>query len=132
MATIMRDAGCSDVKTEPALLPVNPNDFSSRSNTTEGARLDISARGLKSSFERTFYDVRVYHPYAKSNVTVSFSKISRNEKEKRDLYEGGCHCPFCPFHDEKSNGHGQNRHNGQNRHRNGQNGHKKGQNGHKM
>ena len=29
-------------------------------------------------------------------------------------YWGGCHCPFCPFHDKKSNGHGQNGHNGQN------------------
>ena len=88
MAAMMRDAGCSDVRTEPALLPVNPNDFSSRSNTTEGARLDISARGLISTFERTFYDVRVSHPYAKSNVTVSLKDLySKNEKEKRDLYE---------------------------------------------
>ncbi len=41
-----------------------------------------------STFERTFYDVRVSHPYAMSNVTVSLKALyDRNEKEKRDLYE---------------------------------------------
>ena len=47
MANLMEEAGCSDVQIEPTLLPVNPNDFR--------ARLDISARGLKSAFERTFF-----------------------------------------------------------------------------
>ncbi len=55
IANLMREGGCSDVRTEPALLPVNPNDFSSRTNTSEGARLDISARGMRSTFEQTFY-----------------------------------------------------------------------------
>ena len=50
------------VHTEPALLPVNPNDFGNRTNKVEGARLDIAARGLTSAFERTFFDVRVSHP----------------------------------------------------------------------
>ena len=84
----MREAGCSDVQTEPHLLPVNPNDFQSRSNTTEGARLDISVRGLQSRFERSFFDVRVSHPFAASNVTVSLQSLyQRNEDEKRALYE---------------------------------------------
>ncbi len=88
IANMMKEAGCSDVRTEPALLPVNPNDFGSRTNTTEGARLDISARGLQSTFERTFFDVRVSHPYAASNVTVSLTKLyERNEMEKRKLYQ---------------------------------------------
>ena len=38
----MKEAGCSDVQNEPPLLPVNPNDFRSGTNTTDGARLDIS------------------------------------------------------------------------------------------
>ena len=88
MANMMKEAGCTDVKTEPALLPVNPNDFQSRSNTAEGARLDISVRGLQSAFERTFFDVRVSHPFAASNVTVSLKTLyERNESEKRLLYE---------------------------------------------
>ena len=88
MACLMREAGCNDVHTEPALLPVNPNDFGTRTNTAEGARLDIAARGLTSAFERTFFDVRVSHPFAASNVTVSLKALyERNEKEKRDKYQ---------------------------------------------
>ena len=88
IANMMKEAGCSDVRTEPALLPVNPNDFLSRTNTAEGARLDISARGLQSAFERTFFDVRVSHPFAASNVTVSLKALyERNESEKKALYE---------------------------------------------
>ena len=67
MTNLMKEAGCSDVQIEPPLLPVNPNDFRSRTNTTDGARLDISARSLQSAFERTFFDVRVSDPYAASN-----------------------------------------------------------------
>ena len=88
MANMMKEAGCSDVRTEPPLLPVNPNDFQSRNNTAEGARLHISARGLQSAFERTFFDVRVSHPFAASNVTVSLNALyERNETEKKTLYE---------------------------------------------
>ena len=47
MANLMKEAGCSDVQIEPPLLLVNPNDFR--------ARLDISARGLQSAFERNFF-----------------------------------------------------------------------------
>ena len=50
MANLMKEAGCSDVQTEPSLLPVNPSDFQSRNNTAEEARLDISVRGLQSAF----------------------------------------------------------------------------------
>ena len=118
MANLMKEAGCSDVQIEPPLLPVNPYDlfcggqsyfyifvvgllvvghifyfffFRSRTNTTYGARLDISARGLQSAFEHTFFDVRVSHPYAASNVTVSLPALydARNEKEKRSLYQDG-------------------------------------------
>ncbi len=50
---------CVDVQTEPSLLPVRPNDYNTRTNTAEAARLDVSARGLNSTFEQTFYDIRV-------------------------------------------------------------------------
>ncbi len=78
---------CVDVQTEPLLLPVNPNDYNTRANAAEGARLDVSARGLNSTFERTFYDIRVSHPHAVSNVVLSLADLyKRNEKEKRDKY----------------------------------------------
>ncbi len=70
MATLMREAGCTDVRTEPALLPVNPNDFDSRNNTADGARLDISARGVTSTFERSFSHPYMQHQMLLLNVTV--------------------------------------------------------------
>ncbi len=87
IASLMKEGGCTDVRTEPTLIPVNPNDFSTRTNIAEGARLDISARGVWSTFERSFYDVRVSHPYAASNVTLTLKALyEKNEKEKSDLY----------------------------------------------
>ncbi len=79
---------CADVRVEPQLLPVNPNDYHSRTNTSEGARLDISAVGVLGSFERTYFDVRVSHPNAPSNVTLTLNDVYRkNEREKKDMYE---------------------------------------------
>ena len=63
IAQMMRECGCSDVRTEPSLLPVNANDFSSHTNTADGASLDISARGKNSTFESYFYDFRVSPPH---------------------------------------------------------------------
>ena len=69
LANIMKEV-CTDVSTEPMLLPTNPNLFNSRVNTAEEARLDIAARGINSTFERTLFDVRVAHPFAASNVVL--------------------------------------------------------------
>jgi hypothetical protein len=85
---MMREAGCSDVRTELALLPVNPNDFLSGNNIPEGARLDISVRELQSAFKRKIFDLRVSHPFDVSNVNVSVKSLYEgNETEKRALYE---------------------------------------------
>ena len=87
IANLMKEV-CTDVKTEPGLLPVNTNNFNSKTNVKDGARLDISAYGLQSKFERTFYDVRVSHPHASSNLTLSIEELyEKNEKEKQDKYE---------------------------------------------
>ena len=69
------------------LLPTNPNNFSNRVNTAEEARLDISARGIHSTFERTFFDVRVAHAFAASNVILPLNRLYRkHEQEKIALY----------------------------------------------
>ncbi len=52
-----KDAGCKDIRVEPQLLPVDPRLFESRTNTQPGARLDVSARGVWSRFERSFCDI---------------------------------------------------------------------------
>ena len=63
------------------------SDFSCSANTAEEARLDISARGVRSTFERTYYDVRVTHPFAVSNVTLPLDKLyEKHEAEKESFY----------------------------------------------
>ena len=56
-ASILKDV-CKDVKTEPELMPVGGSNITSL-NTSEKARLDVSAVGIWSPMERTFLDVRV-------------------------------------------------------------------------
>ena len=56
-------------------------------NKAEQARLDISARGVWTSFDKSFFDVRVTHPNCLSNRSKPFQKIyEENEKEKKDEY----------------------------------------------
>ena len=86
LANIMKEV-CTDVSTEPMLLPTNPNLFNSRVNTAEEARLDIAARGINSTFERTLFDVRVAHPFAASNVVLPLDGLyKKHEQEKCNLY----------------------------------------------
>ena len=55
IANIMKEV-CKDVRTEPALLPVELNCFSNSCTTSaDGARLDISVCGLRSTFEYTYF-----------------------------------------------------------------------------
>ena len=62
-AVIMKEARCVDVQTEPGLQDCSTNPgMKSHTNIQPGARLDVSARGLFGTFERTFCDVRVTHP----------------------------------------------------------------------
>ena len=79
---------CYDVRVEPALLPVkSPSRLSTSSNTARKARLDISARGVWSSFVRTFVDIRVSHPNCPSNAGLTLQQIfQRNEPEKKSAY----------------------------------------------
>ena len=89
-AEILKEV-CVDVRTEPGLLPVNPANLSSSAITTDQARLDIVATGLWSPFERTFFDVRVTHPTAPSNVNLTSAQLyQRNENEKKRKYGERC------------------------------------------
>ena len=84
-ANLLRDAGCKDVRTEPDLLPVDPRKFKRRTNTQAGARLDVSARGVWSTFERSFYDVRVTHPNCLSNVGKPVADIYIEHQNSKKL-----------------------------------------------
>ena len=59
---------CFDVELEPKLQPLEGESFDNRKTTTEDeARLDIKANGLwETRFNRTFFDVKILNPHAKS------------------------------------------------------------------
>jgi len=81
-AQLMREV-CRDVQTEPTLLPINANDYERKVNTSDNARLDISATGLWNSCEKTFFDVRITHPTSQSHSGKSLAEIyQQHEKEK--------------------------------------------------
>jgi hypothetical protein len=69
---------CKDVQWEPQLLPLRGETFDLCStNTAAEARLDISARGIWNTVDKTFFDVRVFHPGAGSNkcTTIIIKQI---------------------------------------------------------
>ena len=57
------------------------------SNTSENARLDVSAIGLWSPFERSFIDVRIFHPNAPSYINKNLNQVYKeHENEKKRAY----------------------------------------------
>lgn len=76
---------CKDVVIEPSLLPLDTEEVTGTSATR--AAPDVSSRGLWSTFERTFFDVRVLHPNAPSyQATPIASLYKRHEDEKKRKY----------------------------------------------
>ena len=86
-ARIMREVAF-DVKIEPGLCSVSKNvKLAPGSNTADNARSDVSARGIFSSHELTFFDVRISNPNSQSNKTLTLSEVyKKNEKEKMRAY----------------------------------------------
>ena len=84
-ASILKDV-CKDVKTEPELIPIGGSSVNS-TNLAEKARLDISAVGVWSPMERTFMDVRVFHPNSQSYRGKELKKLyEQHENEKKHTY----------------------------------------------
>ena len=82
--TLQREV-CRDVVVEPPLLPLDQEEVEGAQG--DRARPDISSRGLWSTFERTFYDVRIFHPNAPSYRSTNTSQLYRNhEQEKMRTY----------------------------------------------
>ena len=81
----MQKEVCRDVILEPPLLPIQIEEI----NGTQADRAapDVSSRGLWSTFERTFFDVRVLHPNAPSYRSTELNTLYRNhELEKMRKY----------------------------------------------
>ena len=84
-ASLLSDI-CKDVKIEPELLPIGDNSTNS-SNSAEKARLDVSAIGIWSQMERTFLDVRVFHPNSASYMNTDPQQLYiQHEREKKRMY----------------------------------------------
>ena len=79
---------CKDVTIEPVLLPINTETFEMRSTITSNeARLDISARGVWNPMDKTYFDIRVFHPGADSNKALDKRSVYRkHENEKKRAY----------------------------------------------
>ena len=83
------DNVCHDVQIEPKLQSLDWEIFSSNSTTTDDdARLDIKANGLWGSrFNRTFSDVKIFNPHAKSFPKTIKDAYKYHESIKRNKYD---------------------------------------------
>ena len=72
-ANLLREI-CKDVKIEPDLLPIEVGNGSS-TNTDDRSRLDVSAVGLWAPMQRTFLDVRVFHPNSASYLDKTAEQL---------------------------------------------------------
>ena len=89
IASFLTDV-CRNVSIEPGLQELSGELLTHRSaNTTPNARLDVAADGVWGSrFERFFFDVRVFNPFAPSNSHGPLADIyTKHEADKRRLYE---------------------------------------------
>ena len=79
---------CTDVESEPHLLPVTTEVLQGRSaNTSAEARLDFRGRGFWRRGQNAFFDVRVTNPDCDSQVNSSIPSILRkHEQEKKREY----------------------------------------------
>ena len=81
----MQKEVCCDVISEPSLLPIQTEEVDG--TLADRAAPDVSSRGLWSTFERTFFDVRVLHPNAPSYRSTDLSTLYRkHELEKMRKY----------------------------------------------
>ena len=85
-AKLLEEA-CRDVEIEPSLIPVDGEELQRGTTVQDGARLDISARGLWNPLERVFFDVRVTHPNTQTNVSKPLRQIYKEqERMKKTKY----------------------------------------------
>ena len=79
---------CHNVQVEPELLPIELAEFQVQGKNTEKARLDISACGLLGPFQKTMFDVRIFHPNAASYKDRNISDLYKlHEKAKCRDYQ---------------------------------------------
>ena len=79
---------CYDVAIEPPLQPLTGESVELRSaNRQDEARADIHARGFWGQRQSAFFDVRVFHPNARSYCESSIPSLYRcHELQKKQQY----------------------------------------------
>ena len=87
-AEFLRNAGCKDVQVELPLLNRPTERLPSGTNTTNGARLDVSAIGVWTPLDRAFVDIRVLNPQAKSNSVMNLQQMYKHHENQ--MY-AACH-----------------------------------------
>ena len=101
-ANLLRDV-FHDVKIKPHLQPLQGETFARKPTTTDDdARLDIKANGLwESRFNKTYFDVKVFNPQAKTCPESSSDAYKYLESFKKNKYEqritGFEIAIFCPL-----------------------------------
>ena len=102
-ATLLTEV-CHDVCIEPGLQPISNEILTgATTNTQDGARLDVAAnRFWGGTYEKTFFDVRVFNRYAPSNSRIPLSSCYRkHEQTKKRMYAQRCreveHASFTPL-----------------------------------
>ncbi len=76
---------CYNVEVEPELLPLQSSDFKVVGKNASKARLDIAANGVWGPFQKTMFDVRIFHPNCQSYKNKSMKelyKMHENQKIK--------------------------------------------------
>ena len=82
-ATLLTEV-CSNVATEPHMQPLSGETFRLAStNTNDGARLDIRARGFWRSQQDAFFDVRVFMPMHPATALGVSAPPTRSMRMKR-------------------------------------------------
>ena len=87
-ATLMSEA-CFDVEIEPKFRSLQGESFVNNSTTTdEDAQLDVKANGLWGSrFNRTFFDVKVFKPHAKTSRRLLKDAYKNHNSQKHSKYQ---------------------------------------------
>ena len=71
LSKLMKEV-CKDVKIEPELLPVGEREMSGI--TQDKARLDVSGVGVWGTHERTFLDIKVFHPNCATYINMDLER----------------------------------------------------------
>ena len=77
---------CHDVEIEPDLQPLQGETFAPNLTTDDDARLEIKVNGLwESRFNKTYYDVKIFNPRAKSCSESSIPTNTMNLLKRTNM-----------------------------------------------